>query len=471
MIGAFGFGMLADRYGRKLVLFFSLVLYDVASLVTSVSPNYAFFLVVRFFAGIAQMGIWGCLNSLVSEFMIPKYRNIAMTIPLFFASIGLMIMAGLAFLIRDWRYLQLAITAPVVVATFGVWFLPESLRWLISNNKTKEANLLIERLAKINGKDVPTDIYQQDDVIKTKHISTVSGDTFPLNRYNNNQEQNNKTLPDDVIFNETHLEGGVKGETGQAVLETDIKNSEKSNENFEGANKDVVKNTYLDLFKPPVLHVTIVIIILRFTVSVVYFGFALSTGRLSGDPYLNFFYSALVEIPAKILSPFLYNWFRRTYIVSFCTFMCFAVLTTMAFIPAETKNGADLGTLTVVLALMGKFFVSLTIVGLLLLTMELFPTPMRNMGNGLTLCVGRIGAILAPFMLYADNFVEDFSAILMAVLSLTTAVSILTLPDTRSTPQPQTTEDLRQIMNSSKRKKSEKKGQDNEAYDSNSDSI
>lgn len=59
----------------------------------------------------------------------------------------------------------------------------------------------------------------------------------------------------------------------------------------------------------------------------------------------------------------------------------------------------------------------------------------------------------------------------MAVLSLTTAVSILTLPDTRSTPQPQTTEDLRQIMNSSKRKKSEKKGQDNEAYDSNSDSI
>lgn len=55
MIGAFGFGMLADRYGRKLNLFFSLVLYDVASLVTSVSPNYAFFLVVRFFAGIAQM--------------------------------------------------------------------------------------------------------------------------------------------------------------------------------------------------------------------------------------------------------------------------------------------------------------------------------------------------------------------------------------------------------------------------------
>ncbi len=33
-----------------------------------------------------------------------------------------------------------------------------------------------------------------------------------------------------------------------------------------------------------------------------YYGLSLNTGNLAGDPYMNFFYSGLVEIPAYTIS-------------------------------------------------------------------------------------------------------------------------------------------------------------------------
>lgn len=43
----------------------------------------------------------------------------------------------------------------------------------------------------------------------------------------------------------------------------------------------------------------------RITYTLVYFGFALTTGDLAGDPYLNFFLSSVVELPARIFPLFI----------------------------------------------------------------------------------------------------------------------------------------------------------------------
>ena len=42
----------------------------------------------------------------------------------------------------------------------------------------------------------------------------------------------------------------------------------------------------------------------RFVNSLVYYGLSLSTGVTAGDPYMNFFLSGLVEIPAYTASIF-----------------------------------------------------------------------------------------------------------------------------------------------------------------------
>lgn len=70
---------------------------------------------------IMLQAIWVPFGSNISEYMIPKYRNRAMNVPAITFSLGLMFMAPLAYLIPDWRYLQLAIVLPIAIALFGMW--------------------------------------------------------------------------------------------------------------------------------------------------------------------------------------------------------------------------------------------------------------------------------------------------------------------------------------------------------------
>src|SRR6266702_1823840 len=50
-VGAFIFGLLADRYGRKLPLMIDLVFYSVVEVLTGFAPNYTAFLVLRALSG------------------------------------------------------------------------------------------------------------------------------------------------------------------------------------------------------------------------------------------------------------------------------------------------------------------------------------------------------------------------------------------------------------------------------------
>src|SRR5690242_8332344 len=57
-VGAFIFGLLADRYGRKLPLMIDLVFYSVVEVLTGLAPNYVSFLVLRALFGIGMGAEW-----------------------------------------------------------------------------------------------------------------------------------------------------------------------------------------------------------------------------------------------------------------------------------------------------------------------------------------------------------------------------------------------------------------------------
>ncbi|TIM23721.1 MAG: MFS transporter [Mesorhizobium sp.] len=74
-IGAFFFGMLADKYGRKPILMLNIVSYSVIGALAAFSPNLGIFLALRALFGIAMGGEWGLGSSLAMESIPPSARG------------------------------------------------------------------------------------------------------------------------------------------------------------------------------------------------------------------------------------------------------------------------------------------------------------------------------------------------------------------------------------------------------------
>jgi len=75
-VGAFIFGLLADRYGRRIPLMLDLVFYSVVEVLSGLAPTYGTFLVLRALFGIGMGGEWGVGASLVMEKVPPRLRGV-----------------------------------------------------------------------------------------------------------------------------------------------------------------------------------------------------------------------------------------------------------------------------------------------------------------------------------------------------------------------------------------------------------
>jgi len=75
-IGAFLFGLLADRYGRRLPLMLDLVFYSVVEVASGFAPNYTTFLILRALFGVGMGGEWGVGASLAMEKVPPRLRGL-----------------------------------------------------------------------------------------------------------------------------------------------------------------------------------------------------------------------------------------------------------------------------------------------------------------------------------------------------------------------------------------------------------
>ena len=74
-VGAFIFGRLADRYGRKHIFCLNIALYSIFGFATAFAPSLAGFLIIRGIFGVAMGGIWGVGASLAFESIPAKARG------------------------------------------------------------------------------------------------------------------------------------------------------------------------------------------------------------------------------------------------------------------------------------------------------------------------------------------------------------------------------------------------------------
>jgi SHS family lactate transporter-like MFS transporter len=75
-VGAFIFGLIADRYGRRLPLMLDVLFYSVVEVLSGFAPNYTVFVILRLLYGIGMGGEWGVGASLAMEAVPAKWRGI-----------------------------------------------------------------------------------------------------------------------------------------------------------------------------------------------------------------------------------------------------------------------------------------------------------------------------------------------------------------------------------------------------------
>ncbi|XP_023284315.1 solute carrier family 22 member 6-B-like [Seriola lalandi dorsalis] len=155
LVGSVVFGAMADRYGRRFILLLSIALQTVFGVAVAFAPNFPVYVILRFVVGTTISGV--IINAFVlgTEWTCTKRRMLAGIITDYAFGLGYMLLAGVAYLIRDWRKLQLAISVPGFLLIFYIWVVPQSARWLLANDRREEAIALLRKAALVNGRVLP----------------------------------------------------------------------------------------------------------------------------------------------------------------------------------------------------------------------------------------------------------------------------------------------------------------------------
>ncbi|XP_034561796.1 solute carrier family 22 member 13-like [Notolabrus celidotus] len=165
LVGAPVTGQMADRFGRRFVVLLSLLLLLLFGVGAGFSPNIYVYMVLKFVGGISISGLVGNAYVIGGEWSESSKFALCSILCNSFFPVGLMVLSGVAYFIRNWRILQFVLFSPLVIV-LGIfyWVLPESARWLITQGRKEEAIKEVRKAAKINGRTVPEDLLDKLEV-------------------------------------------------------------------------------------------------------------------------------------------------------------------------------------------------------------------------------------------------------------------------------------------------------------------
>ncbi|XP_068750437.1 organic cation transporter protein-like [Montipora capricornis] len=379
LVGSVVLGTLSDHLGRKTGVFLSIFLMSVSGTVSGVADCLSLFSLFRFLAGAGTAGCLLVRFVYCMEIVHINQRTAGGMVNNMFVSLGFILLSLLAYLIREWRYLMLAVSLSGVPLLLCWWYIPETPRWLIAKNRLEEAHQLLLNYAKKNGKQV--------DSTQLKHA---------IQEFKKEADKNRC---------ETRKSYGIL---------------------------DMIRTTKLR-------KRTIICGFNWFVNALVFFGISLNVGNLAGDMYLNFFILSIVELPGSLLMWFFMARFGRR--ITYASFMVFGGLAGILVIAVPSDE--DYRHIVTALAVIGKACIVATFLCIYVFTVELYPTVIRNTGIGVCSMLARFGSIISPFIvLLADlpGMNKRVPLVIFGVMGLIAGVLALWLPETLYSPMPQTVE-------------------------------
>ncbi|XP_038253635.1 solute carrier family 22 member 16 isoform X1 [Dermochelys coriacea] len=372
LFGAVIFGGMADRVGRRYIMWFTSTGQFLFGVAVAFSFDYYSFVIIRFLLAMVSSGYLVVVFVYVTEYVGIKARTWAsMHVHAFFA-VGIMAVALVGFLVRTWWIYQIFLSITTLPFVLCCWMLPETPFWLLSEGRYEEAQKVVDVMVRWNKVSTPCKISELCSVQQDDLVSCRTGDN-------------------------------------------DISTAKK--------------HSILDLFYNwHIARRTITVWMIWFTGSLGYYVFSLSSVNLGGNEYLNLFLIGAVELPAYVVACIgMDKLGRRNTLTPFL--ISSAVICVLIMLIPQ-----DFSILSVLANMAGKFAIGVAFGLIYLYTAELYPTVVRSLavGSGSMMC--RVGSIVAPFCVYLTSVWIFMPQLLVGIMAFLSGMLTLMLPETLGKP-------------------------------------
>ncbi|SPP88040.1 organic cation transporter protein [Drosophila guanche] len=375
--GTLVFGLLGDRIGRIKALILANWCGFLGDFSTIFAASLTSFSVSRFVSGLAADANSYLMYILILEYVSPSLRNIGLNTVLgSFYCLGLIGASWLAVWVGHWRIFLACSSLPLLLVTLFYFLVQESAQWLVTRNDIDGAITRLQRVAKINRRE-------------------VSDDDFKAFRG----------------YCERHYEKEVQA-------------------------ADNRQTKLLDMLKTPRMRSTAFKLLTIFIIiTPCYNTIARNVEGLGISPFVMFSLNALTLPPSGYLQGLLQDRIgRKATAVSWMAITgLFAAGAGLVMSQGSSQQNV---LLLVALTLAARFGVSIADGASAQFSTELIPTCVRGRGVAVVHVAGFAASFLSPYILHLGTYFRPAPSIILGLLFLAGAYVCLLLPETRNRKLP-----------------------------------
>lgn len=397
-LGFMSGGWCGGKFGRRRTVTVC-ALFEIASAVwTSLSLNYTSYIISRAVMAMFATAKNSVAGILVIELTVARYRSTFKTVQtLGLAFFHRSLLALWAYYIPNWRWLNAVAMGPSVLCLAYIFIMPESPRWLLSQNRKAEALQVLKKGYTIN------------------HVRKSRRDFYEQVQQQEQQIQQHQPQPQNVLDTEKQTE---QSRTNSAMLCDESKAAPSPRPQTRTRKITLIRTTLLSVF-------------IMFGVTLSFTGIIFYSRVVRGYVYLVGFLNGLMAIPGTTLFMLLYRYFRRRKypLLTLCSVSSVILASSGLYtVIVQPENdivltiGSNLAFVLILSSLcMGNMYIP-----------ELFPSLWRTQGHGTVMGLARIGGILCAFVNELDRVVmHGTPTLLYSIVLLGISIALLCLPDTK----------------------------------------
>ncbi|KAL9908318.1 organic cation transporter protein isoform X2 [Glossina fuscipes] len=173
-------GYISDMYGRRTSLILCSFIAGILGIIRSFATSYVFFVVFEILDSIASSSIYSVCFIIGIELVGPQKRVLACCLITVFYALGEILLALFAKYYQNWRILLRILYGPTLALVAYFWILPESVRWLLSQNRDEEAKLILKQASAVNRSELPDRWLEKLVTANDQKLRNSSEKKFPI---------------------------------------------------------------------------------------------------------------------------------------------------------------------------------------------------------------------------------------------------------------------------------------------------